>query len=111
MSRPVRLNIDVTKLKKEWFYKGAKGTYVTLTVWPNRDGVDQFGNDCSIQQDYPKGMDPREHPRVYVGNGKHFGQDIPDRPGMEEDRQAARQSRQAPPAKQAAQDDDSEIPF
>lgn len=73
MSRPIRLNIDVTKLNQDWFYKGQKGTYVSLAIWPNRNGPDQFGNDVSVQQDPPRDT-PKDAPKLYVGNGKYFGQ-------------------------------------
>ena len=66
---PISLTIDVTKLKKDAFYKGAKGTYVTLTVWPTKDGMpDQYGNDASVKQDL--GKDRRDEPSVFVGNAK-----------------------------------------
>ena len=66
---PISLTIDVTKLKKDAFYKGAKGTYVTLTVWPTKDGMpDQYGNDASVKQDL--GKDRRDEPSVFVGSAK-----------------------------------------
>jgi len=66
---PISLTIDVTKLKKDAFYRGAKGTYVTLTVWPTKDGMpDQYGNDASVKQDL--GKDRRDEPSVFVGSAK-----------------------------------------
>ena len=66
---PISLTIDVTKLKKDAFYKGAKGTYVTLTVWPTKDGMpDQYGNDASVKQ--ALGKDRRDEPSVFVGSAK-----------------------------------------
>ena len=66
---PISLTIDVTKLKKDAFYKGAKGTYVTLTVWPTKDGMpDQYGNDASVKQDL--GKDRRDEKAPYIGNAK-----------------------------------------
>jgi len=66
---PISIKIDVTKLKKDAFYRGAKGTYVTLTVWPTKDGMpDQYGNDASVKQDL--GKDRRDEPSVFVGSAK-----------------------------------------
>jgi len=49
----IKLNIDVTKLNKNRFHKGAKGTYANLTVLL-RDETDTYGNDGMIVEDVSK---------------------------------------------------------
>lgn len=65
-----RLKIDVTKLDKSAFFKGAKGTYVDITLWEN-DQPDEYGNTHSAKQDM--GKDRRGEKTPYVGNMKPFG--------------------------------------
>jgi hypothetical protein len=65
---PISIKIDVTKIDKEALYRGAKGTYLTLTVWPNKDGEDQYGNHASVKQDL--GKDRRDEKAPFIGNAK-----------------------------------------
>jgi hypothetical protein len=65
---PLSIKIDVTKIDKEALYKGAKGTYLTLTVWPNKDGEDQYGNHASVKQDL--GKDRRDEKAPFIGNAR-----------------------------------------
>ena len=65
---PISIKIDVTKIDKAALYKGEKGTYLTLVVWPNRDGDDDYGNYAGVKQDL--GKDRRDEPSVFVGNAK-----------------------------------------
>jgi hypothetical protein len=99
---PISIKIDVTKLKKDAFYRGEKGTYVTLTVWPTKDGMpDQYGNDASVKQDL--GKDRRDEPSVFVGSAKIIRR-----------KTAAPQPQQKPPGAKTLYEemqDDSEIPF
>jgi hypothetical protein len=98
---PLSIKIDVTKIDKEALYKGAKGTYLTLTVWPNKDGEDQYGNHASVKQDL--GKDRRDEKAPFIGNAKII--------------QRRNAPRSAPPANYeklptaAEMADDSEIPF
>jgi hypothetical protein len=62
------IKIDVTKIDKEALYRGAKGTYLTLTVWPNKDGEDQYGNHASVKQDL--GKDRRDEKAPFIGNAR-----------------------------------------
>lgn len=62
------IKIDVTKIDKEALFKGAKGTYLTLTVWPNNDGKDQYGNHASVKQDL--GKDRRDEKAPFIGNAR-----------------------------------------
>ena len=65
---PISIKIDVTKLDKTAFYKGDKGTYCTLVVWPNKNGEDRFGNYAGVKQDL--GKDRRDDPSVFVGDAR-----------------------------------------
>jgi hypothetical protein len=98
---PLSIKIDVTKIDKEALYKGAKGTYLTLTVWPNKDGEDQYGNHASVKQDL--GKDRRDEQAPFIGNARII--------------QRKNAPRSAPPAnyeklptRQEMEDEDS-IPF
>jgi len=65
---PLSIKIDVTKIDKEALFKGTKGTYLTLTVWPNKDGEDQYGNHASVKQDL--GKDRRDEKAPFIGNAR-----------------------------------------
>ena len=62
------IKIDVTKIDKEALYRGAKGTYLTLTVWPNKDGRNQYGDDAIVKQDL--GKDRRDEKPEIIGNAR-----------------------------------------
>jgi hypothetical protein len=65
---PLSIKIDVTKIDKEALYKGAKGTYLTLTVWPNKEGRNQYGDDAIVKQDL--GKDRRDEKPEIIGNAR-----------------------------------------
>jgi hypothetical protein len=51
MPRPITLKIDVSKIDKTHLYKGAKGTYLDVAIWPNKDGAGQYGDThYAVQQ-------------------------------------------------------------
>lgn len=75
----IRIKLDVTKLKKEHFFKGAKGTYVDLTVWEN-DAPDEYGNTHAVKQSFSKEARDAGEKEPYVGNGKWMGQKAPAKP-------------------------------
>jgi hypothetical protein len=66
-----RLRIDVTKIDKSALYKGAKGTYLDVTLLDNRDGTDQYGNDGMIVQDIGKERREAGEKGAILGNWKH----------------------------------------
>lgn len=73
------LKIDCTKLKKEWLFKGQKGTYADLVLYDN-EGLDEYGNSHSIKQNPPKEARDRGEKGVYVGNGKWMQRQQEQRP-------------------------------
>ena len=69
MSALINLSIDVTKIDKAKLIKGAKGTYLNLTVSVNND-LDQFGNNASAYISQSKEERDAKVNRSYLGNGK-----------------------------------------
>ena len=66
MAKLIGLKLDVNKITKSKLFKGAKGTYLDLTVALN-DEPDQYGNDVSVWEKCEK-----EEAKNYLGNGKVF---------------------------------------
>lgn len=101
-----RLKLDVTKLDKSAFFKGAKGTYVDITLWEN-DEPDEYGNTHSAKQDM--GKERRGEKTPYVGNAKPFGSGAGrDVPAAEATRKSQPAARPAPPADD---EEETDIPF
>ena len=104
MPRLLRIKVDVTKLDKTAFFKGAKGTYADLSVWIN-DEPDQWDNDASVQQDLGKERRQAGEKGPYVGNGKWVTRDGGQRSAV-----PVQQTRTAPAPVPAA-DEGEDIPF
>lgn len=68
MEEAIKISIDVTKIDKSAIYEGKKGKYLSLVVWPNRDGEDQFGNIATIKQDL--GAERKGEQTPIIGNAK-----------------------------------------
>lgn len=66
MAKLIGLKIDVTKITKEKLFKGAKGTYLDVTIALN-DELDAYGNNVSVWEKCDK-----EETKNYLGNGKVF---------------------------------------
>ena len=62
--------IDVTKLDKGHFFKGQKGIYADLVLIPNKEGVDQYGNDGFVSQGVSKEAREKGEKGKIVGNYK-----------------------------------------
>lgn len=100
MKLGVEVRIDVTKIDKARLYKGAKGTYLTMTTFIDTDQKDEYENNGFIA--HKKEQDEQSNPPI-LGNVKVFWQD-----------QGNQQQRQAPQAQQhqAPVDDFSDdVPF
>ena len=103
----VRLSIDVSKIDKGLLYKGAKGVYLSATVFVDLDQADQYGNHGMITQDETKENRDAGKNGAILGNCKVFWKDQPQsRPAQ----QHSNHGRQAP---QTMPDpfDDQDIPF
>ena len=73
MATPIILKLDVTKLKKEWFFKGAKGIYCDLVIYEN-DRESPYG-DTHVAKQSPsrEARDAGEKAHI-VANGKWMPQ-------------------------------------
>ena len=117
MAKPSKIKIDVTKLLKQHFYKGKKGTYCTLVIWENRDGADEYGNTHSVKQEIPKEARDAGEQEPYVGNGTIIGPEFaPQERGREDEPRRDRGRTSAPPARDSRptynqMDDQDDIPF
>lgn len=95
----LKVKIDVTKLDKSAFFKGAKGTYCDIILWEN-DVPDDYGNTHSAKQDMGKERKGEKTP--YIGNASPFGKS----------NRSPNQNGATPPQTLAAMDDElDEIPF
>jgi len=70
----VNLKLDVSKLDKSRFFKGAKGTYCDLTVFIDPDNPSEWGDHGIITQSKTKD-EPRDLKLPICGNAKVFWQD------------------------------------
>jgi hypothetical protein len=114
MSNHIILKLDVTKIVKEWLFKGQKGTYLDVVVYEN-DATDQFGNSHVVKQSPSKDLRDQGTKPVIIGNGKWMnaggrGQQA-QRPS-----QSQAPARRGPPAgtiprPQPQADDGDEIPW
>lgn len=107
---PLSLNIDVTKLKKEWFFEGKNGAkYAEIVVIEKQNGPDNYGNTHMVVQGVPKQFRQDGTQGPILGNGKVFGKH------QGQQRPPQRQQRQAPQQNDGwgdgSSDDDQSIPF
>ena len=104
----VRLNIDVSKIDKGLLYKGAKGVYLSDTVFVDLDQADQYGNHGMITQDETKENRDAGKNGAILGNCKVFWKDQ-QQPSA---KQHSNHGRQAPQPAPAYDDfDDQSMPF
>ena len=69
--------LDVTKIDKTALFRGAKGTYLDIVIWDNKDGTDQYGNDGFITQDIGKERREAGERGPILGNWKEMRRDAP----------------------------------
>lgn len=111
MATIIKLKIDVTKLDKERFFKGSKGTYADLVIREVEPG--EYGDTHIVSQDLTK--EEREQNKVLpadkkkrmpiIGNGRAFT--FNDTP-----RQASSNNSPAPATTPTpSKEDDSDLPF
>lgn len=98
----IRLKIDVTKIDKSAMFKGAKGTYMDVTLLENEE-PDQYGNDFMAVQDIGKERREAGERGPILGNAKFVIRNVPSRPNQ------APQPTPAPAG--AVEDEDDDIPF
>jgi hypothetical protein len=104
----VKLSIDVSKIDKALLYKGAKGVYLSATVFVDIDQADQYGNHGMITQDETKENREAGKNGAILGNCKVFWKDQ-QQPSA---KQHSNHGRQAPQPAPAYDDfDDQSLPF
>ena len=93
----ISAKINVSKILKEHLFKGEKGTYLDITLIPNKEGTDQYGNDYFVVQDLGKEARESGQKGPILGNAKTRG---------------AKPSAPKPaPAAKPAVDDSDDVPF
>lgn len=60
-------------MDKKAFFTGKKGVYADITLLPNRNGQDDFGNDFMVVQDLGKEARERGEKGPILGNAKFAG--------------------------------------
>lgn len=66
----ITCKIDVSKIIKSALFKGQSGTYLDITLMPNRDGKSKYGDDYFIIQDIGKEARERGERGPIIGNAK-----------------------------------------
>ena len=72
MGKIINVKVDVTKLDKNKFFKGKKGTYANITVAENMDGESEDGDTHYVYESQSKEERDAKTPKNYLGNGKEF---------------------------------------
>jgi hypothetical protein len=103
MPTPIIIKLDVTKLKREWFFKGAKGTYVDLVLYEN-DRESPYGDSHTLKQSPSKEARDAGEKAVIAGNGRW----MPRKAGRQ---CTAPSKQQTSPATNAESPESDEIPF
>ena len=75
-----KLKINVNLIDKTHLFKGAKGTYLDVTLMENKDGPDQYGNDGFIVQDIGKEAREAGEKGPIIGNWRHLQKRTADNP-------------------------------
>ena len=104
MSKPIRAKIDVSKIDKTALFRGAKGTYLDLTLWPTPDS--QYGDDYRVTQDVGKERRAAGEKGAILGNAK-----IIDAGGGQRTAAPAQATTKAPAPTPASNQDDENLPF
>ncbi len=67
------ISINVSKIDKAAIYQGKTGKHLGLTLFDNREGPDQYGNDGFVVQDLGKDRRLAGEKGPILGNWKHIG--------------------------------------
>lgn len=82
-------------------FKGEKGTYLDVAIWPNKDGADQYGNTHYITQEISKEAREAGEKAPIIGNVKM----------VEPERKPAPAPAPKPSQPAGGDMEDSDIPF
>jgi hypothetical protein len=110
MSNIIRLSIDVTKLDKNRFFKGQKGTYCDLVLIP-RNETSERGETHIVKQEVTKEeRQSRAAPEMpIIGNAREIQKATPAPSKQRAPMPANRRALDEPPAQDEMSDE--EIPF
>ena len=100
----ISIKLDVTKLDKTKFFKGAKGTYVDLVTFVNLDEKGQYGDNGVISQQVSKEDKASGVEMPIAGNSTVFWRD-------DSQQQAPQQQQYQQQPQQQPDDLDQDIPF
>ena len=75
-----KLKINVNLIDKTHLFRGAKGTYLDVTLMENKDGPDQYGNDGFIVQDIGKEAREAGEKGLIIGNWRHLQKRTAEKP-------------------------------
>ena len=70
----LRIKLTKEKFDQSLFFKGAKGTYIDLSLLENKNGTDEYGNDGMLVQDVGKERREKGEKGPIVGNWRYVGQ-------------------------------------
>lgn len=65
-----KANINVAKIDKSEIHVGAKGKYIDILFFDNRDGTDEYGNDGFVVQGISKERRDEGDRGPIIGNWK-----------------------------------------
>ena len=77
MADIIKCKINVNKVDKSKMFKGEKGTYLDVTLLPNKNGTDEYGNDYMIVQDVSKADREAGVKGAILGNAKVWAKSAP----------------------------------
>jgi hypothetical protein len=67
------VNLNCSKIDKSALYEGKNGKYLSLVLFDNKDGVDQYGNAGFVTQDIGKERREAGERGPIIGNWKETG--------------------------------------
>ena len=69
----ITININVTKIDKTALYENKNGKHLSLVLFENKKGKDDYGNDGFVAQDLGKERRLAGEKGPILGNFKHVG--------------------------------------
>ncbi len=70
----ITVSINVTKIDKTGLIEGKNGKYLSLAMWENKTGVDQYGNAGFVTQDLGKERREAGEKGPILGNYRIMGE-------------------------------------
>ena len=106
-NKPSKIKINVTKILKQYLYRGENGVYLNAAVWPNKDGTGQYGDTHYIVQELPKEARDKGERGPIIGNLR-----LETEEGSASTRSKPKSKSTAPdPVKESMEDDGDSVPF